>query len=73
MHQRRPLSLTGMSVHDGSVPVPDDSSVSADVAAWFEARGFRLSSSDVDYSDEVRSSPWGRKAPSQDDHGEGHR
>lgn len=55
-----------MSVHDGGVS--DDSSERADVAAWLEARGFRLSISDVDYSSEVCSSSWGRKAPSQDHH-----
>jgi len=55
-----------MSVHDGSIS--DDSSVSADFAAWFEARGFRLSIGDLDYSSEVRSSPWRRRAPLQDNH-----
>ena len=45
-----------------------DPSVSAEVAAWFEARGLTVRISDVDYSDEVRSSPWGRGAPSRNHH-----
>jgi hypothetical protein len=39
----------------------NDGSVSAEVAAWFEAKGLTVCISDVDYSSEVRSSPWGRK------------
>ena len=46
----------------------NDCSVSADVAAWFYAMGFTVRISDVDYSNEVRSSPWGRKAPSRNHH-----
>lgn len=46
----------------------NDGSVSAEVAAWFEARGLTVRISDVDYSSEVRSSPWGRKAPSRHHH-----
>ncbi len=46
----------------------NDSSVCAEVAVWFEARGLTVRSSDVDYSSEVRSSPWGRKAPSRNHH-----
>jgi hypothetical protein len=46
----------------------DGGSVGAEVAAWFEARGLTLRISDVDYSNEVRSSPWGRRAPSRHHH-----
>jgi hypothetical protein len=46
----------------------NDGSVSAEVAAWFETRGLTVRISDVDYSSEVRSSPWGRKAPSRNHH-----
>lgn len=45
-----------------------DGSVGAEVAAWFEARGLTVRISDVDYSSEVRSGPWGRKAPSRNHH-----
>jgi hypothetical protein len=48
-------------VHYGGMS--DDSSMSGDVAAWFEARGFRLSISDVDYSSDVRSSPADARLP----------
>jgi hypothetical protein len=53
-------------VHDGGVS--DASPEIADVEAWFAARGFRLRISDVDYSHDVRSSPWGRNAPSREHH-----
>ena len=46
----------------------NDGSVCAEVAVWFEARGLTVPISDVDYSSEVRSSPWGRKAPSRNHH-----
>jgi hypothetical protein len=46
----------------------DDGSVGAEVAAWFEARGLTVRISDIDYSGEVRSSQWGRKAPSRNHH-----
>lgn len=46
----------------------NEGSVSAEVAAWFEAKGLTVRISDVDYSSEVRSSPWGGKAPLRDHH-----
>jgi hypothetical protein len=40
----------------------------ADADAWFAERGFRIVPSPNDYSSAVRSSPWGKKAPSRDQH-----
>ena len=38
------------------------------VNTWFAARGFRLTRSPIDYAEMVRSSPWGKRAPSRDLH-----
>lgn len=59
------LSLTGPD-HDRVMP--GESVEQGDVAAWFEARGLVVRVSDTDYSNEVRSNPWGRKASSRDHH-----
>lgn len=50
--------------HDLHMPASD----SADVESWFAARGFMVAVSDTNYSEQVRSSPWGRKAPSRNHH-----
>ena len=46
----------------------NDRSISAEVAAWFEARGLTVRISDVDYSSEVTVGLPGRKAPSGNHH-----
>jgi hypothetical protein len=38
------------------------------VNAWFAERGFRVVPSVTDYSKAVRSSQWGKRAPSRDHH-----
>jgi hypothetical protein len=47
---------------------PDDVIVLVDINAWFAERGFRIVPSAADYSGQVRSSLWGKRAKSQDHH-----
>lgn len=47
---------------------PEKTTALADVNAWFAERGFRVIPSVTDYSHAVRSSPWGKRAPSRDHH-----
>ena len=44
------------------------SDVLEDVNDWFGGRGFKVIGSDRDYSDEVRKSPHGKRAPSRHHH-----
>jgi hypothetical protein len=39
-----------------------------DVNAWFAERGFGITPSTKDYSEQVRASPWAKRAKSQDHH-----
>jgi hypothetical protein len=50
--------------HDRHMPESD----SQDVETWFAQRGFMVLLSDTDYAEQVRRSPWGRKAPSRNHH-----
>ena len=47
---------------------PENAAALAKINAWFADRGFRITVSAVDYSDQVRSSPWGKRAKSRDHH-----
>jgi len=48
--------------------MPDEDPDSDDVDAWFSARGFSVRVSDHDYSEDVRSSPFGRDGLTRDHH-----
>jgi hypothetical protein len=47
---------------------PDQLAALADVNTWFAERGFRIVPSTTDFAEAVRSSPWGKRAPSRDHH-----
>lgn len=47
---------------------PEKMTALADVNAWFAERGFQVIPSVTDYSEAVRSSPRGKRAPSRDHH-----
>ena len=47
---------------------PEKMTALADVNAWFAERGFRVVPSVTDYSEAVRSSPWGKRTASRDHH-----
>ena len=58
--------------HDGCMgddaEGPESTATFAEVDAWFNERGYRVVPSATDYSDQVRASPWGKRAPSRDHH-----
>ncbi len=39
-----------------------------DLNTWLAERGFRVLENAIDYSEAVRSSPWGKRSPSRDHH-----
>jgi hypothetical protein len=47
---------------------PKDVTLPEDISAWFIERGFGIVASAADYSEQVRSSPWGKRAKSRDHH-----
>jgi hypothetical protein len=55
-------------MESGAAGRSEDATVLKDVNTWFTKRGFRIVPSAVDYSEQVRSSPWGKRAKSRDHH-----
>ena len=47
---------------------PENSAVLTDINTWFAGRGFCVVASAIDYSEAVRSSLWGMRAPSRNHH-----
>lgn len=47
---------------------PEKIAALTDVNTWFAERGFCVVASTIDYSEAVRSSPWGKRAQSRDHH-----
>lgn len=70
-HRRRDAaegSCDGDDMNIGPAVPPEQHATLAEVNSWFAVRGFCIAPSAIDYADEVRRSPWGRHAPSRDDH-----
>lgn len=55
-------------MESGAAGRSEDATVLNEVNTWFAKRGFRIVPSAVDYSEQVRSSPWGKRAKSRDHH-----
>jgi hypothetical protein len=45
---------------------PEHLAALAEVNTWFAGRGFRIVPSTFEFAEAVRSSPWGKRAPSRD-------